>query len=197
MMPQFNILKISKDATAEEAKQAYHEAARKNHPDLFPPEERQQQHLMMMKINEAYMTIMDNITNRPESEEKGGDINENRQKPIFQQNTITGNELGNLKDPAYTYYKQGFNHYTQGQSEFHKRFTRNSVGKIKSILHPTNKQLLQMALSALRHFEKSYSYFMNVTNNYPNSMWADDAKEKLTELEKLNTVYIKICENIT
>ena len=193
----YKILGVTEETPIGEIKKAYHALARKNHPDLFPREERQKQHLIMMKINEAYMSILEccsskddmDITNKQTEEEQ-------KPAPDLKVN-LERNEVGQLKDPAYAYYKLGFDLYTLGQATFHKRFTKDGMDDFKSIVSPKDEEVLGLALTALKHFEKSYTYFLNVTNRYPKSVWYDDARSKLEDLEKLNDVYSKICLNLS
>lgn len=54
----YRLLGLREGATKEAIKAAYHRAAKRNHPDLFPESDRPRQQLRMMRINEAYLTVI-------------------------------------------------------------------------------------------------------------------------------------------
>lgn len=62
----YRILGIAPTDDARVIRDAYHLAAKKNHPDLFPEELRHRQQLRMMRINEAYLQILSVARSRPQ-----------------------------------------------------------------------------------------------------------------------------------
>lgn len=199
----YKILGVKADTPSDEIKNAYHSAAKKNHPDSYPHEERQKQHLIMMKINEAYMSIITNkndkfIKRTTESSKTQNNDEKFDEKTVLQ-------EVGHLKDPAYVYYKLGFDFYNKGQVTFHKGFKQKGIVDFKTYFAakddakhgPSSKEILNRAVDAIQYFEKSYAYFLEVINKHSHSPWCEDAKSKLKDLEKLNEVYTKICLNMS
>ncbi len=186
----YSILGVGPDSSPEEVRRAYHTLAKENHPDLFPEEERPVQHLRMMKINEAYIGL---ASAREQFREQGADVDTapvppgESDEPSFR--------VGSPTDQANVYYRQGFDYYMTGQRVFHKRFSIQEPDRIRNILN-YRKGILNLAVTALQNFSRSYSCFLQVVNEFPDSMWADDAREKLGTLEKFNQVYQKICENL-
>ena len=105
------------------------------------------------------------------------------------------NQVGFPKDPAYAYYKRGFLYFRRGYSELFR--------KDPKLLrrHPLKERLdngyiLRLALNALHYFSKAYGYYLMVVNHHPESIWIMDSKAKLKKIEKFNTIYTKICENL-
>jgi hypothetical protein len=189
----YRMLHINKNASLEEVKKAYHNMAKKNHPDLFPENQRHIQQLKMMSINEAYMSIISHFK-RMVSDIHDDDNRKDEEVHTSNINVPADYQVGPLRDPAYTYYKRGFTHYTEGYRIFHSRFM---LKKYSFKYINFNKDKLQLAIRALQNFEKSYYYFMRVVSDYSDSIWARDAGIKLQVLEKINMIYHKICKNLS
>ena len=185
----YKILGITPDVPLEKIKEAYHRAAKRNHPDLFPEESRHTQQLKMMKINEAYLTIIAETADvRDATPVTPGNTAVQEEKP---ENT---SQVGPLKDPAYAYYKQGFKHYSDGQRKFYNRYLKEEQ-RIRYVFNW--KYLLKLATESLQAFERSYGYFRKVVEEYPDSIWARDADLKIKRLQRFNAIYRKICNNIS
>jgi curved DNA-binding protein CbpA len=186
----YRILELEPDAPLERVKEAYYRAAKKNHPDLFPEDKRHAQQLRMMKINEAYLTIVSRNSGvregYPSSNSAAtGEISRFRQH--------RGREVGTLKDPAYTYYKLGFSYYTAGRRAF---FDRYKPQNDRFHYMVDNQEILLLAISCLKLYEKSYSYFTKVVEEYPDSIWYRDTLAKMYYLERYNAIYHRICTSI-
>lgn len=107
--------------------------------------------------------------------------------------------VGELRDPAYAYYKQGFRFYNLGSTELIRKEAprlRRDLLKERSIA-AYDAYVLRFALRALHYFERAYSYFLVVVERYPSSPWSADARWKLRRLEKFSAIYQRICENLS
>ena len=51
-------LKPSADLSLLEIKGNYRKLVKENHPDLFPLQERREQNIILMEINEAYLSVL-------------------------------------------------------------------------------------------------------------------------------------------
>jgi hypothetical protein len=100
------------------------------------------------------------------------------------------------KDPAYAYYRRGFEHFSRGHTALFRKDPRIIRRQLKE-LRTYNPYILQLAAGALRHFERAYHYFGRVAQEYPGSPWAPDARYKLARLETFNRIYQKICDNLS
>lgn len=162
----------------------------------------------MMRINEAYLTIVSNSAGgagrrtaaaarrrnaadagKRESDEFGsagsaatGEISRFERDP---------KAVGTLKDPAYTYYKLGFRYYSEGRRTFFERYRKD-----KCHYMATDRELLRLAISCLKLYEKSYTYFAKVAEDYPHSIWYRDTLTKMYYLERYNAIYHRICTRI-
>lgn len=182
--PHLRLLGLSvreEEISLELLKRAYHRSARANHPDLFPDSERPKRELAMMRINEAYITLLE-LLSRPASSSAG---------PAAQSvpAAVEPGAVGPLKDPDYVYYKRGLENYREGQRRFFDR--HNAAGRPQHFV--PDAQLLQLAIAALRHFQKAYACFFRVVSDYPESIWVSDSRFRLWRIEQYNRVYTRIC----
>jgi curved DNA-binding protein CbpA len=219
----YALLGLAGRPSLSDLKTAYHRLAKRNHPDLFPDSERRMQQLKMMRINEAYMSVMsdvvgDNASGRSASGVAGvtrgqsspsaaGNARDRTQSPEEQffdawaEKAKPGppsdlRTVGTPRDPAYSYYKAGFRYFNRGATEL----SRKEAPKIRRYLITTGTAdgyILRLALRALHYFERSYSYFLVVVDKYPESPWSHDARYKLHRLEKFSAIYQRICENLS
>ncbi|MBI3394685.1 MAG: J domain-containing protein [Spirochaetia bacterium] len=194
------ILGLGDNASLEEVKTAYRRLVKANHPDLFPPDEKLVQELKMMRINEAYRELVrafeDSSKNTgttppamsPDGDERprvdGWDYDLHHRDPVLS----SERGVGMHGDPSYAYYKQGFIRYSRGlggimdQNRFIK-LTADANG-------------LRRSLYALRNFQEAYDYFNRVVTDYPESIWARDARMKIERIRGYNRIYLKIQKNL-
>lgn len=183
-------LGVEPGCTVDELRAVYRRLAKDNHPDLFPDDQRSRQQLKMMRINEAYMAVLAELTGTAGEPVRAPEPNVPPAAPRDQRS------VGALRDPAYAYYKQGFRYFNMGSTEL----SRKEAPAIRRWLlaeGTADGYILRLALRALHYFERSYSYFLVVVDHYPLSPWAPDARWKLRRLEKFSAVYQRICENLS
>ena len=228
------LLGLTEAPSLSDLKSAYHRLAKRNHPDLFPEAQRRRQQLKMMRINEAYMSVMSDVVGESSGSTDGattgstagaragtssgiGAADPVRGTASGRPGSMDGSSeqfatawrekarpgplsdsraVGTPRDPAYSYYKAGFRYYNLGATELFKK----EAPKIRRYLITTGTAdgyILRLALRALHYFERSYSYFLVVVDQYPESPWSHDARYKLRRLEKFSAIYQRICENLS
>ena len=169
----------------DEIKKNYKALIKENHPDLFPEQNRYEQNLITMEINEAYLNILNN--NPKKASWSGQDENNKDQYKKTYPGTI------NYKDPAFAFYKAGCDHFYKGRDIFKRdRYLLKNTDKC---LH-TDSKVLEAAMSALNEFIVSFRYFKIVKDRYYQSEWCNDAVDKLDELSRFNDRYSKIISNM-
>ncbi len=190
-----DILQVNQDANEDEIKKAYRKLARKNHPDFFDQEYKEIQQMKMIQINEAYRFL---IRNHKQSKgqtsgttgEKVYNYNETWEKHQKDRlnNLNASTDVGQHKDPAYAYYKQGFINFSKGLHGI----MADTPYKIKTDI----TSLKEWASGSLIYFRKAHSYFSRVVEDHPESIWTIDANEKLNRIENFNVLYKRILLNI-
>lgn len=224
----YRLLGLTPGCSVTDVRSGYRRLAKKNHPDLFPDQQRERQQLKMMRINEAYMAVLAELSEDAEAPGRDGPAG-NRGRPgageqhakasasggtagagpktkeefftAWERKAAPGTPssvtaVGQLRDPAYAYYKQGFTYFRLGSEELFKK----EAPKLRRSLiteGTVDGYILRLALRALHYFERSYSYFLVVVSEYGESPWAPDARWKLRRLEKFSQIYQRICENLS
>ncbi len=180
MINYIHILKPESTLTPEDVKKRYRELVKQNHPDLFPEDRRREQNLILMEINEAYLSIIGS-----------NDTFENRDPETVES---TGSLPARHKDPAYVYYKSAVDHLNMGNYIFN--WSRYATTKYSYHFDVRKSSLLKTAREALEHYRTAYSSFMKVCTGYPGSVWAGDSSDRLDQIEKLNERYTEIIERL-
>ena len=196
----YTILNLPPEAGIADIKKAYYRLAKENHPDHFPQELREIQELKMMQINEAYHYLANLCSMKDKEPEKqtGAERKEKNKKRYDYswnehirkryENLSPVKDLGEPREPAYAYYKQGFVNFSKGlrgiMSRSSKRYLTDAVS------------LLEWANNSIKHFQRAHTYFTRVVSEYPDSIWYTDAREKLNRIQNFNMLYIKILNNI-
>jgi len=185
----YEVLGVKPGLKIPEIKKAYHRLVRKNHPDLFPDEQKELQELKMIQINEAYARISQTI-----NLEENGDYGNRSEvfRPNEQQRTPTivrgVYEVGFHRDIEYAYYKQGFTNYSKALSGI-KRIDRKVETR-------NDMYYLRRFAASLAYLRRADMYFSKLLNEYPDSIWARDAYIKVRKTEYFNRLYRKILINI-
>ncbi len=185
----YEVLGVKPGLGMSEIKKAYHRLVRKNHPDLFPDEQKELQELKMIQINEAYARISQTI-----NLERNGDYGyrseefnpneEDRAAGLVRRE----NEVGFHRDIEYAYYKQGFTNYSKALSGI-KRIDRKVETR-------NDMYYLRRFAASLVYLRRADMYFSKLLDEYPDSMWARDAYIKVRKTEYFNRLYRKILKNI-
>ena len=191
----YRILNVDSGATAAELKDAYHRAAKRNHPDMFPEQRRGIQQLAMMRINEAYLSITSSRGGSPDIGAEPSPARGYATSAPPQSAQRATNLPATLKDPAYVYYRRGFDSFRDGYSAMFRRDPREILRYLRET-RTIDAYILKLTIRALQHFEQAYRYFLTVVQEYPLSVWAYDSRWKLKRVETYNHVYHRICERL-
>jgi hypothetical protein len=177
----------------------------------------------MMRINEAYMAVLADVSaeeghperaHTPRAAGPGDPPTEHRangapprdvsndelffrrwEQKAERGPTSQATDVGQLRDPAYAYYKAGFTYFNRGATALYRKEGK----QLRRFLMgggSFDAYVLRLVVQALHYFERSYSYFLVVVEKYPGSPWFADAKWKLHRLERFNSIYQRICENL-
>lgn len=184
----YELFELSEKYTIEELKKAYRKLVKQHHPDLFKCNHQKKfQEVKMAQINEAFIRLKDQLTSH----------NENI-SPLM--NNLKKNTMQLLaKDNSYYYYKKGFIFFTKAiNKKYHKVGVIVSENSIKcfNIEQFSDENIKNDYINSFKLLRLADYYFSIVINDYPKSIWSNDAISKLKEIERFYNLYQKILNNI-
>jgi hypothetical protein len=203
----WELLGLEPGASRRALKRAYHQLARRNHPDFFPPEEKPLQGLRMITLNEAYAHLL-RRSGGAEPETETGEAAAAAQaqpdeSPAGPPDAATSSsepvsactELGFHREPAYAYYKQGFVHYSRaihGIQALYRSFRR-----LYPVHFDPRDDAYERFAGSLTELRRAHEYFQRVAEEHAESVWAPDARVKLARVERFSELYRRILRNLS
>ncbi len=193
------LLGVGARAGLQEIKRAFHRLARENHPDLFPEERRDLQQLKMIMLNEAYAALCGRAGEggrsgrEPPGEAAAGRAAGEPAGPGRAWGEGPTTEPGPHRDPAYAYYKQGFVHFSRALHGIEALY--QSIAPQKGTFSPRIDAYQRFA-GSLVTLRRSYGYFQRVVDEFPDSIWSEDARLKLRRIERFSDLYRRIVGNL-
>jgi len=210
----WELLGLEPGADRRALKRAYHQLARQNHPDFFPPEEKPLQGLRMITLNEAYAHLLRHTgagTEAAEAESAGeakagggaGTADEagaSREAGVSAEaqperpSPPPRTDLGFHREPAYAYYKQGFVHYSRaihGIQALYRSFRR-----LYPVHFDPRDDAYERFAGSLTELRQAHEYFRRVAEEHGESVWAPDARVKLARVERFSKLYRRILRNL-
>ena len=186
----YNLLGVAPGAAPEQVKHAFHNLARKNHPDFFPEEKKPLQEARMMALNEAY----DYLLNR---EDQGFALQSESSVPRSHRSAFKSDasSVGFHKDPSYAYYKQGFVNYSRALNGIMSVHDIMGKKKIKR-LDQGESEMAERFINSLTLLRLAHGYFSRVVAEHTDSMWRRDADIKLKKIERFSQLYRRILANM-
>jgi curved DNA-binding protein CbpA len=194
----WELLGLEPGAGRRALKRAYHQLARQNHPDFFPPEEKALQGLRMITLNEAYAHLLRRTGAGPEAE--AGEAEAAPQAPPdaacpAEAFSPPRTDLGFHREPAYAYYKQGFVHYSRaihGIQALYRSFRR-----LYPVHFDPRDDAYERFAGSLTELRRAHEYFQRVAEEHAESVWAPDARVKLARVERFSELYRRILRNLS
>jgi hypothetical protein len=189
----WELLGLQPGADRRALKRAYHQLARENHPDFYPPAEKAVQGLRMITLNEAYAHLLRHTGAEaaPEAWEAGGEVPaDSGREPA-----APGVALGFHREPAYAYYKQGFVHYSRAIHGIQALY--RSIRRLYPVHFDPRDDAYDRFAGSLTELRRAHEYFRRVAEEHAQSVWAPDARVKLLRAERFSELYRRILRNLT
>lgn len=185
-LTDFQILGIEETDDQAAIKSAFRRRIKEVHPDHSPDEDAFRNHLLFIKINQAYNRLMARPGRRaaaataPARAPGGSDR--------------AGTALVQSKDPAYAFYKTGMKFFMAIHPSKWNDESQLQV-PIKGDTSKEQEELKLRVKELIKLFPKAYYYLSIVANEYPESIWSADAREKMALIEERTRMYRKIIES--
>ncbi|OHD14791.1 MAG: hypothetical protein A2086_13915 [Spirochaetes bacterium GWD1_27_9] len=142
------------EASLNDIKKSYRILAKKNHPDRFIDEEQKKKQQKIMAQITEAYKTL--LTNH-------NILNQEKTKELFKKN------IKNNINNDYTIYKKGLEYYNTYFDTFFKLFSK------RTLINPQEKKDCLI---------KAKSFFEKLLQEFPDSVWISDSKDKLIKIEK-------------
>lgn len=186
----WELLGLAPGADRRAIKRAYHQLARRNHPDFFPTDQKPLQELRMITLNEAYTYLLERRPGEPPPEPEPGSAGE--PPPDASPGASPG--IGFHREPAYAYYKQGFIHYSRAVHGIEALY--HSMRRLYPLHFNPRDDAAERFAAGLTELRRAHEYFTRVAEEHAGSGWAPDARVKLARIERFSELYRKILRNL-
>jgi DnaJ-class molecular chaperone len=184
----WELLGLEPGAGRREIQRAYHQLARENHPDFFPPDQKPLQELKMITLNEAYAYLMEDREEAAYEAETGG------AGTSVAEEGMASDAVGFHREPAYAYYKQGFIHYSRAIHGMEALY--QSIKRTQRIHFNPRDDAYERFASSLPELRRAHEYFSHVAEEHLDSIWSHDARVKLARIERFSELYRRILNNL-
>jgi len=213
----FLILGIAETDDPAEIKKAYRRRVKELHPDTAETGEILKNHFLFAEVCEAYRRLTagsrggavrgpaaagSGAPPRREDAARRGhpDPGGAVRGPAGARGDAAGSGANAMRphaDPAWAYYRKA--------SEYFSRIHPSAWNAERSILvdaklahdAEAQRQTAERVRGLVKLFPKAYLYFSTVANEYPDSPWAEDARDKMRVIEKRIARYRNIIESFT
>ena len=186
MLTDYDILHISETKDISAIRRAYRKIVKEIHPDVSSESDLIKNHLLFIQINRAYQRLIGQLKNQDAL------VDETSRSSSYDNDAVVRH-----KDPAYVFYKTAMTYFMK----IHPSQWSVETRKILENLSPLKEEELEKIKDKVRNlvklFPKAYYYFSIVVHEYPNSVWFQDAKEKMALIEERTIRYKKIIESFT
>ncbi len=166
-MNDLQVLGLSGDFTIITLKKAFRQKSKQFHPDRN--NDNLKSHLAMIRVNQAYSNLMKTLNEK--------NSKDNTEKSF---------------DP-YSIYKEGIMRFQSIHPSRWKTISKTALFNADAVeTHPETTGILRVLINDMA---KAYHSFSIIANEYPASCWAQDAENKLREIEKMTERYRKILDS--
>lgn len=193
-MTDFQILGIEETRDLSAIKSAFRRRIKEVHPDHSAEEDAFRNHLLFIQINQAYTRLISRADLDPAASaaKPSGAPEPAARARAAPPNA--GTALVRSKDPAYAFYKTGMKFFMAIHPSKWNAESQLQV-PIKGDTSKEQEELKLRVKELIKLFPKAYYYFSIVAHEYPESIWAADAREKMALIEERTRMYKKIIES--
>lgn len=204
MISDFQILGIEETDDRAAIKRAYRRRAKQLHPDTADSGVLVNNHFLFVEVCKAY----GRLTGRAPA--KGSAAGDAVARPVAKAGARTVSptaaqpaaptaSAGVIKhaDPAYVYYKNGITIFGKIHPSEWKRRGRVGLSDVVDFDEADQREAQRKVMELVALFPKAYWFFSVVANEYPESPWAADARDKMALIEGRMVRYKSIIESFS
>lgn len=175
MNPEYEILGITGELTFDNLKRAYRSRVKELHPDVKRNDDIHSANARMVLTIDAYETLLREL-------QDGRDI------PIDR-------KAGPADDPAFELYKRGIELFQSVHPSKWKRVTFKSLFAQSESDDTDAAGTIEILARLMGNLGEAKYCFTRLINEYPGSVWAIDAQDKLGEIGRMDERYHRILES--
>ena len=185
-LSDYDLLGIAETQDTSTIKSAYRKIIKEVHPDVATGGDSFTNHLRFIQVTKAYERLMVSLS-------------KDRKRPVGTVRHQSSKEPGIVqhKDPAYAYYKTAMNYFRK----IHPSYWRIDVSRALTKPSPIREEELAAIQNRTRALlgllPRAYYYFSIVVHEYPESVWTEDARDKMHQLEDRTALYERIVISFT
>jgi len=187
MISDFKLLGINETDDTSVIKNAYHSRIKQLHPDTTDNLELVNNHFLFIEVCKAYQRLISKSSIR--SKKEGNSVINHDSKDI--------KSVIEHKDPAYVYYKNGIKIFARIHPSEWKDKEKSVIATEIGDDEASQKESQRKVMDLVSLFPKAYYYFSIVVNDYPESVWASDSKDKMQLIEERMSRYKSIIESFS
>jgi hypothetical protein len=184
MISDFDILGIRETTDISIIKGAYRRRLKELHPDVSKEEDSFERHVLFVEVCQAYKRLM-------------GQKREPIEKKAEPKTNTKASGMVLHSDPSYVFYKNGMKQFMKIHPS---QWNIDTNGMLNTKIAGDDKEqeiIRGRVLGLVKLFPKAYYYFSIVVHEYPDSIWAYDAQEKMVIIEDRTRMYKKIIESFS
>lgn len=191
MISDFQILGIEETDDPAAIKRAYRRRAKQLHPDTADSDIIVNNHFPFVEVCKAYARLMKRAKAGPSDRDAPA-------KPVPPAASApVGTAVVKHTDPAYAYYKNGITIFGKIHPSEWKMKERVAFSTDVALDEADQREAQRKVMNLVALFPKAYYFFSVVVNEYPDSVWASDARDKMTLIEERMVRYKSIIESFS
>jgi curved DNA-binding protein CbpA len=187
MISDFKILGINETDDISAIKKAYHSRIKQLHPDTTDDLSLINNHYLFVEVCKAYQRLVSKTYLKSKNEDRF----------VINDNFTNSKTIVEHKDPAYVYYRNGIKIFTKIHPSEWKEKEKSVIATEIGDDEESQREAQKKVMSLVNLFPKAYYYFSIVVNDYPESVWVSDSKDKMKLIEERMLRYKSIIESFS
>lgn len=194
MIDDFRVLGIEENSDPRAIRSAYRRRAKELHPDLSGGRDSFERHALFVEVNQAYRRLIAGAKGSgpaPMASPRAGAARSRDGTRAASGAASTGGMPAVHADQAYAFYRNGMRLFSSVHPSKWNEDPRTLSTKIAGD-DADQEAVMGRVAELARLLPKAYYYFSVVVHEYPDSVWAADAADKMGTIEERTGLYRRI-----